>query len=320
MSTFPVPFVVVPSSRIGRSPTSSEVSIESRCSIRMSSQSQPSLPAGDSESNNDSAVNANSSPYTHSSIIPINSVWDFEKVTKLFDDDNCLSRRWHCGWCDSTFKTWNATKALAHVTKASGNNDIKACSGSIPKTTLEMFRSFRFQKIGAISVKRQREDAYAEKVADNQKSMSVMFESSRVRSSSTAKANNTIDITGEGGKGVEATNATRLTTAIADFIYSKGLPFSITEGEHFRQILKLSKLVSSTYSPPNRKSLANELLDISYDLQKKKYLTSLAIDAEVYGLSLFGDGATVHGMPLMNVLASGVGEPSAVLAIVDCKF
>jgi hypothetical protein len=35
---------------------------------------------------------------------------------------------------------------------------------------------------------------------------------------------------------------------------------------------------------------------------------------------LFGDGATVHGMPLMNILAAGVGEPSAVLAIVDCKF
>ena len=46
----------------------------------------------------------------------------------------------------------------------------------------------------------------------------------------------------------------------------------------------------------------------------------LDVDGDVYRLSLFGDGATVHGMPLMNVLASGVGEPSAVLAIVDCTY
>ena len=49
-------------------------------------------------------------------------------------------------------------------------------------------------------------------------------------------------------------------------------------------------------------------------------MKNLEIDADVYGISLFGDGATVHGMPLLNILASGVGEPSAVLAIVDCKF
>ena len=44
------------------------------------------------------------------------------------------------------------------------------------------------------------------------------------------------------------------------------------------------------------------------------------MDSTVFGLSLFGDGATVHGMPLINVLAAGVGEPSACLAIVGCKF
>jgi hypothetical protein len=49
-------------------------------------------------------------------------------------------------------------------------------------------------------------------------------------------------------------------------------------------------------------------------------MVDLAVESEVYGLSLFGDGATVHGMPLMNILASGVGEPCAVLSIVDCKF
>jgi hypothetical protein len=49
-------------------------------------------------------------------------------------------------------------------------------------------------------------------------------------------------------------------------------------------------------------------------------MNALDVDAEVYGLTLFGFGATIHGMPLMNILVSGIGEPSAVLAIVDCKL
>lgn len=129
-----------------------------------------------------------------------------------------------------------------------------------------------------------------------------------------------VDMTGDGGEGVAATNATKLTAAIAEFVFCKGLPFSVAEGEHFRQILKLSKLISTSYRPPNRKMIANELLDLSYDNRLQRYMHDLDVDGDVYGLSLFGDGATVHGMPLMNVLASGVGEPSAVLAIVDCTY
>jgi hypothetical protein len=43
----------------------------------------------------------------------------------------------------------------------------------------------------------------------------------------------------------------------------------------------------------------------------------VANDAELYGMCLLGDGATVRGMPLMNVL---VTTPSAcnVLDIIDC--
>jgi hypothetical protein len=318
MSTFPVPIIVWPT-RI--SPAKSDITSESTTNAM---SLQPSQPGGcDNESTNSSShasiPSANANCLASIPSPSFKTVWDFEKVTKI-DDQNCLLRKWHCGWCNCTFKSWNATKALAHVTKAVGKNDIKPCSGSIPKATLDLFKSFCFQKIGAANVKRQRDDAYSDKVADNQQSMSVMFEGGRVRSSNSASSNNSIiDITGGGG-GVEATNATRLTTAIADFVYCKGLPFSIIEGEHFRQILKLAKLVSTTYTPPSRKTLANELLDVSYDMQQKKYLTSLEVDADVYGLSLFGDGATVHGMPLMNILASGVEEPCAVMAIVDCKF
>jgi len=42
-------------------------------------------------------------------------------------------------------------------------------------------------------------------------------------------------------------------------------------------------------------------------------------DAEIYGVSFFGDGATVRKTPLLNILASGVYVPTACLEIVDCS-
>jgi hypothetical protein len=50
----------------------------------------------------------------------------------------------------------------------------------------------------------------------------------------------------------------------------------------------------------------------------EKYNTALIKDGDIFGLSMFGDGATVKKMPLMNILASGVYKPStAVMDIIN---
>jgi len=41
-------------------------------------------------------------------------------------------------------------------------------------------------------------------------------------------------------------------------------------------------------------------------------------DTTFYGISVFGDGATVFKKALLNILASGVHIPLACLEIVDC--
>jgi hypothetical protein len=245
-------------------------------------------------------------------------VWQFERVVKLGGPD-FHSKQWKCGWCDSTFKGWNATKVLHHCAKASGNFDIKPCTGPIPKTLLTKFQALRHKKLGASALKRQHKEAFSDTIAEGQQSISVLFGGNRTRTSTSSGVGKIVDVTND-STGVEGSNATRLTAAIAEFVYSKGLSFSAVEGDHFRQILKLAKLVAVTYRPPTRKVLANELLQLSYDTRLDKYMVDLAVDADVYGISLFGDGATVHGMPLMNILASGVHESAAVLAIVDCKY
>jgi hypothetical protein len=50
-------------------------------------------------------------------IVPYKTVWDFERMERLGGPE-MITRAWKCGWCGLTLKSWNATKALAHVTKA----------------------------------------------------------------------------------------------------------------------------------------------------------------------------------------------------------
>jgi hypothetical protein len=73
------------------------------------------------------------------------------------------------------------------------------------------------------------------------------------------------DVFGDSKGGVESSNATHLTSAIAKFVYCKGLLFSSVEEDHFHPILKLARLVSPAYRPPGRKLLSNNLLDLSYE-------------------------------------------------------
>ena len=110
----------------------------------------------------------------------------------------------------------------------------------------------------------------------------------------------------------------QLTMAIADMIHSWALPFTLTEDPKFCKMLVLAKNVTTSYKPPNRNAVAKELLDLNYNAYIAKNMDLLERDAEVYGVSFFGDGATVKKMPLLNILALGVYIPVACLEIVDC--
>jgi hypothetical protein len=47
-------------------------------------------------------------------------------------------------------------------------------------------------------------------------------------------------------------------------------------------------------------------------------MTSLLSEARIFGLTVFGDGATIKSVALVNVLAAGVNNPFALLDIADC--
>jgi hypothetical protein len=190
---------------------------------------------------------------------------------------------WKCCWCNSRFKGWNATKVMNHVSKIVGRNDIKVCTGRIPK---EIFQAYRTCATVIWSVKRQHSEAFVDSIAENQTSIAVLYADQR--SCVSRSSSNHVDLIGdcEGG-GVEASNAPRLTAVIADYVFCKGLAFLVIEGEHFQQILRLACLVDKTYCPPTRKVLSNDLLNLSYDNRLKGYMENLIKSVDVNGLSLF---------------------------------
>jgi hypothetical protein len=92
----------------------------------------------------------------------------------------------------------------------------------------------------------------------------------------------------------------------------RSTPFS-NHHHKFRRVLLLAKCATKKYTPPGRNKVAGELLDLNYDLYIKKAFESLIKEADVYGISFFGDAATVKKAPLINILASSVHMPVGCL-------
>ena len=62
-------------------------------------------------------------------------------IEKIHDSKG--GRQWKCGHCgDPPFSGWNATKALAHVTKERGQN-IRSCKAIIPEKYCKMYNTLR---------------------------------------------------------------------------------------------------------------------------------------------------------------------------------
>ena len=76
--------------------------------------------------------------------------------------------------------------------------------------------------------------------------------------------------------------------------------------------------LSKDYKLPTRQAIAGKYLDALYDTYWKSQMDSLLIDVDIFGVTIFGDGATIKGNPLLNVLAAGVHNSFALLDIVDC--
>ncbi len=106
--------------------------------------------------------------------------------------------------------------------------------------------------------------------------------------------------------------------AIADFIFSNWLPISLVECPKFNKLFQCTRHIPPIYSPPYKKKMAGPLLDNIYQSTYDEQMRLLLKESKVFGIALFGNGATVQKIPLMNVLGSSPNNSFALLDIVDC--
>ncbi len=106
--------------------------------------------------------------------------------------------------------------------------------------------------------------------------------------------------------------------AIAHLIHARCLPFDVSGDALFSKMCTLIQATNGTYVPPNRHQVSGHLLDSLYKAHMKTTEASLITDSELYGLTAYGDGATIVRVPLLNILVGGVHEPQGLLDIVDC--
>src|SRR6056300_503102 len=112
-------------------------------------------------------------------------------------------------------------------------------------------------------------------------------------------------------------NGDNITEAIATFVHSSGLPFSIVERDAFKNMIETARLQPRDYKIPTRKQIGNQHLDYIYNSVVEANEKKLTKHAEHFGLYFYGDSATIARHPLLNIMA-GCGHSSAVvLGIVD---
>ena len=258
------------------------------------------------------------------------SVFDYPEWVTLVDlndaggDENCdnstkasTKKRpkggWKCNFCNQIFVGRNATKAICHLAGVRKMN-ISKCRGNIPEKHMRIIRERNEMRLSKIDSASKVVTARKQNMFRQQQSIVAGLE---MMADQSTKGRSHAISSSYGGRTVTDFAAKALDVAISDLIYSKGLPFNLTESYHLKRVLDLAKSVSTKYKPPTRKRVSTDLLSAHYKSRIDDYKVSLQKEARRFGISFYGDGATVSKMSLINIMASGVHERSAVLDIVD---
>ena len=112
--------------------------------------------------------------------------------------------------------------------------------------------------------------------------------------------------------------AAEMDVALTDLAHSNLYGSSFGEDMKLQIVLDIARRLPPSYTPPGRNRMGGPLLAKLYDVNWAKETNTLLKDAHIYGISLFGDGATVKTVPMINALGAGVHNSFAMLDVFDC--
>jgi hypothetical protein len=103
------------------------------------------------------------------------------------------------------------------------------------------------------------------------------------------------------------------------YIQVNGFPLSTGEDPAFQKMCVRTRNTNNSYAAPSKDRVGGPLLLENLQAYKKAEKKKLLDDAEVFGLSLYGDGATIKTTILINIMGAEVNNPGCVLEVVDCS-
>ncbi len=106
--------------------------------------------------------------------------------------------------------------------------------------------------------------------------------------------------------------------AIVDFIFSTGLPISLVECAKFNKLIQSTGTFLQNILLLTGKKMSGPLLDNIYQSTYDEQMRSLLKESKIFGIALFGNGPTIHKVPMMIFLGSSPNNQFALLDIVDC--
>ena len=254
--------------------------------------------------------------------IVVETVWD---VVDRFTQDDGRSG-WTCPGCKNKFFGVNATKAKAHILRLGGFSVLPCHSWrDINQQKLELLAELHYKKEKESDAKKQKKEQEAAGIESAAAAAGNLLQGSARRSSGSigsaggGGASSGSSYTPSAISAFSSQTSSALTMAVADFIHAEGLPFRLSESPRLALIIKLAKSAPIAYKPPHKMAVSGSLLDLNYTQVKSKTMSRLGKDADVYGVSLFSDGATVKHVPLLNYLGASAVCPPVMLEILDCR-
>ena len=271
-------------------------------------------------------------------------VWHDDKVK---DDKEDGKTGWRCLWCNKFSNPKHATRALCHLLKISGQG-IAICKAIIPPLRLERYRALRDLGIASAECKKRGLEEVHDHVASRQLLAVAQLTVKRSKTSTggAAASSNSLGFNAATKKhpyvkpnthpsnqpsivasvknatmtqqSILQSNNTELEMAIADLFHCENIPDSTVQSARFAIVLKKARLVGNDFKMPGRKMIGGPLLALNYKTCFEENKSLILKNADVYGLTWLGDGATIHRMPLLNILTMCGDAPPMVVSIHDC--
>ena len=248
---------------------------------------------------------------------------------------------WECGWCGVFFSPRHATRALKHVLKIK-KGGIGVCKAVIPPQYLARYTLLNGQNYNRIETSKRTIHQIDLSVESTQQSaVSSLLQKrghagalsvtstptvTRLRGSTTPFERSSFALSSGSQQrtmssvnmDIRQSNNASVQMAIADFFHCQNIPDAVVETPEFKRLVRQCRLVDNNFVIPNKKKIGGELLDINFANISAINKANLLKEAAVFGVVIMGDGATIHRMPLLNILAMSGSTPPLTVGIVDC--